>query len=104
MSAGMIDEPEISDVPLTALMQALGDETRLTIVRALAAEGELSCGQIELHVSKATKSHHFKVLRQAGLIATRVDGTHRFISLRSDELDGRFPGLLDAVLATPAAV
>jgi DNA-binding transcriptional ArsR family regulator len=72
---------------------------RLEIVRVLAAEGERTCGTFDLGLSKATRSHHFKVLREAGLTHTRAEGTHRHISLRRDDLDARFPGLLDAVLA-----
>ena len=71
----------------------------------LAAEGERACGTFPLGVTKATASHHFKVLREAGITLTRVDGAHRFLTLRRDDLDARFPGLLDAVLAAePAAV
>jgi DNA-binding transcriptional ArsR family regulator len=54
-------------------------------------------------VSKATRSHHFKVLREAGLTHTRAEGTHRFVSLRRDEVDERFPGLLEAVVAAAEA-
>jgi DNA-binding transcriptional ArsR family regulator len=96
-------EPATSDLDLTTVLQALGDPVRLTIVRVLAAEGERACGSIELGVSKATRSHHFRVLREAGLTRTRLEGTRRQVSLRGEDLDARFPGLLDAVLA-PAAV
>jgi DNA-binding transcriptional ArsR family regulator len=95
-------EPELGDVPLTAVMQALSDEVRLCIVRDLAAGGEAVCGALELDVSKATRSHHFRVLREAGITRTRLDGTRRYVSLRTDDLDERFPGLLDAVLAVPS--
>jgi DNA-binding transcriptional ArsR family regulator len=53
----------------------------------------------ELALSKATLSHHFRVLREAGLVRTRLDGRKRLLSLRIDDLDARFPGLLHAVLA-----
>jgi DNA-binding transcriptional ArsR family regulator len=97
-------EPPTEDLDLTAILQALGDPVRLLILRALAQQGEQACGTIELGVSKATRSHHFKVLREAGLTRTRVEGTHRHVSLRRDDLEARFPGLLDAVLqAQPAA-
>jgi DNA-binding transcriptional ArsR family regulator len=91
-------EPELADVPLTTVMQALSDDVRLRIVRELAAGGEQICGTFELDVSKATRSHHFRVLREAGLTRTRVDGTRRYVSLRADDVGERFPGLLDAVL------
>jgi DNA-binding transcriptional ArsR family regulator len=93
-------EPETADLDLTAVLQALGDPVRLTIVRVLASEGERACGTVELGISKATRSHHFKVLREAGLTHTRVEGTHRFVTLRRDDVEARFPGLLDAVLQT----
>ena len=91
-------EPELADVSLTTVMQALSDDVRLRIVRELAAGGERVCGTFELDVSKATRSHHFRVLREAGLTRTRVDGTRRYVSLRADDVGERFPGLLDAVL------
>jgi DNA-binding transcriptional ArsR family regulator len=95
-----IFQPATEDLDLTTVLQALGDPTRLKIVRVLAAEDELNCGAIDLAISKSTRSHHFKTLREAGLTFTRIDGTHRHVSLRRDDLDARFPGLLDAVLQT----
>ena len=80
-------------------MQALGDEIRLTIVRTLADDGELACGSISLPIAKATRSHHFKVLREAGITDTRNEGTRRLVALRRADLESRFPGLLDAILA-----
>jgi DNA-binding transcriptional ArsR family regulator len=96
-------EPDISDLELTAVLQALGDPMRLTIVRVLASEGEKACGVIPLDVGKATRSHHFKVLRESGLTHTRLNGTHRYVTLRRDDLEARFPGLLDAVLQRTAS-
>ena len=98
-------EPDTADLELTTVLQALGDPIRLQIVRELAgAEGERTCGTFELGVSKATRSHHFRVLREAGVTRTRPEGTHRHVRLRREDLEARFPGLLDAVLArTPAA-
>ena len=91
-------EPPVDALDLTTVLQALGDPARLKIVRALAAEGECACGSIDLAVSKATRSHHFKVLREAGVTHTRLEGTHRYVVLRRDDLAARFPGLLEAVL------
>ena len=97
-------EPNLDLVPLPAVLAALSDPARLAIIRELAAEGECTCGTFQLGLSKATRSHHLRVLREAGLTHTRAQGTHRHVSLRRAELDERFPGLLDAVLsATPAA-
>jgi DNA-binding transcriptional ArsR family regulator len=99
-----LPEPDASAIELTTLLGALADEQRLTIVRELASLGEAACGMIDLDVSKATRSHHFKVLRESGVTTTRTEGTRRWVSLRRDELDARFPGLLDALLAAqPAA-
>jgi DNA-binding transcriptional ArsR family regulator len=95
-------EPPVESLDLTAVLQALGDPVRLKIVRVLAAEGERACGTVDLGVSKATRSHHFKVLREAGMTHTRIEGTHRFVVLRRDDLETRFPGLLDAVLQAQA--
>jgi DNA-binding transcriptional ArsR family regulator len=93
-----LEMPALDDVELVDLMHALGDPVRLEIVRALAAGGEQACGAVPLPVSASTRSHHFKVLRDAGLTVTRVVGTQRLVTLRRDEVDGRFPGLLDAIL------
>jgi DNA-binding transcriptional ArsR family regulator len=92
-------QPSSEEMQLAAVMAALSDPVRVTIVRMLAAERECACGTIDLGVSPATRSHHFRVLREAGITHTRPSGTHRFVSLRREELDQRFPGLLDAVLA-----
>jgi DNA-binding transcriptional ArsR family regulator len=68
----------------------------------LAHEGECSCGHFELGISKATLSHHFRVLREAGVVHARPDGRKRYLSLRADDLEARFPGLLEAVLGSEA--
>ena len=83
------------------ILQALADPVRLEIVRQLAgcsADGELSCGAIPLPVTKSTASHHFKTLLDAGVIAERSQGTRKYLHLRRDELDRRFPGLIGSVL------
>ncbi len=98
-----IDEPELEAVSLAAMMAALSDPVRVAIVRELDVRGEASCGACEVGVSKATRSHHFKVLREAGLTHTRAEGTHRYVSLRREDVDARFPGLLGAILAAAEA-
>jgi DNA-binding transcriptional ArsR family regulator len=94
-----IHEPKTAEIDLPAVMGALSDPVRVEIVRVLAVEGEKVCGTFELGVAKATRSHHLRVLREAGLTHTRTEGTRRHVSLRRDDLDARFPGLLDALLA-----
>ncbi|MET1038106.1 MAG: ArsR family transcriptional regulator [Aeromicrobium sp.] len=96
--------PAIEDVDLTDVLFALSDPARLEIVRELA-DGPLSmaeCGVFNPALPKSTKSHLFKVLREAGIVRNEPDGRGRVLSLRRDELEAAFPGLLDAVLATPA--
>ena len=90
--------PEVDEITLTGVLAALSDPVRLRIVRELAAGGEQACGAMPLGVSASTRSHHFKILREAGLTTTRVHGTQRLVSLRRGDLDERFPGLLAAVL------
>ena len=94
-----LHHPRIDEVTLPDVLHALSDPVRLQIVRALAERQEQSCSAVEASVSKSTLSHHFKVLREAGVTRTRVNGTHRYVSLRGDELEVRFPGLLDSILA-----
>lgn len=90
---------------ITALLQALADPVRLDIVRELAANlGPRPCGSFVGTVTKSTLSHHFKVLREAGIIHQRIEGTRKLTSLRRDELDAAYPGLLDSILGAPAAV
>jgi DNA-binding transcriptional ArsR family regulator len=94
--------PDLDTVDVLTVLRALADPVRLDIVRQLAGcsgAGELKCNQIELPVTKSTASHHLKALAQAGITAEREAGTAKFIRLRREELDRRFPGLLDSVLA-----
>jgi DNA-binding transcriptional ArsR family regulator len=87
------------------VLQALSDPVRLEIVRQLAGcsgSSDLACGQIEIPVTKSTASHHFKILYLAGVLAKREQGTSKYMRLRRDELDERFPGLLDSVLRATA--
>src|SRR5690348_4445886 len=94
-----LHHPERGDLELAAVLHALSDPQRLHIVRELAADSEARpCGSIELDVTKSTMTHHFRVLREAGIIRQRREGTTKLTSLRREDLDARFPGLLDAVL------
>lgn len=88
--------PALRDVSLHAVMQALADPCRLAIVRdLLKANGRaLACNEVQLDVCKATRSHHFEVLRAAGIIHTETKGTKCLTSIRRKELNERFPGLL----------
>ena len=89
---------------MPSVLHALSDPVRLEIIRYLATVEETPCSTLHATVSKSTMSHHFKVLREAGVTHTRADGTKRIIKLRREELEQRFPGLLNSVLqATKAA-
>src|SRR3954447_8615767 len=95
-----LPEPRLEDMRLEAVLAALSDPVRLFIVRTLAAtDGDSrSCGSFGLSVSKSTASHHFRVLRDAGVVRQHDEGRHRMTELRRDDLDARFPGLLDSVV------
>jgi len=90
--------PPRAELELYDVLHALSDPARLEIVKRLAAGEEWACGRFDLGLSKATLSHHFRVMREAGVVKTRVEGRKRLQSLRRDDLDACFPGLLDAVL------
>ena len=90
--------PEPEDLVLERLLYALSDPVRMDIVRHLARVDEASCGELDGGRPKSSMSHHFRVLRDAGLVHTRNIGTTHMNSLRKDELSDRFPGLLDAIL------
>lgn len=83
---------------LAAVLQALSDPIRLRIVAQLADGQEHNCGSFRLPVAKSTCSHHFRVLREAGIVQQRIDGKCRLNRLRTEQLEQRFPGLLAAVL------
>lgn len=96
-----LPHPDLDDVELTSVLFALSDPTRLDLVRLLATDGPQSVAQCQIAepgVPKSTFSHHLKALREAGLIRNEPSGRQRTITLRREELDRRFPGLLDAVL------
>ena len=101
-----IAHPAREELELAAVLHALSDPVRLKMVAALAdADGEPSCRSFDVPVTKSTCTHHFKVLREAGVIQQRQEGTARLNALRRDDLDARFPGLLATVLraaGTPA--
>ncbi|MGW3075726.1 ArsR/SmtB family transcription factor [Kitasatospora sp. NPDC001132] len=101
-----LPQPATADIELVTVLHALGDPVRMTLLLSYADGGEHSCDPRGLgleHLHKSTVSHHMRVLREAGVTTTRVAGRNRFVSLRRADLDARFPGLLDALLASSAA-
>jgi DNA-binding transcriptional ArsR family regulator len=92
--AEMREQPEMAEVRLEEILRALADPVRLGIARTLCDGAEHACHEFGEGLTRATMSHHFRTLRMAGLISTRAVGRQRFIRLRADELEIRFPGLI----------
>lgn len=98
----LLAHPERDEIRITAVLHALADPVRLQIVRALAMHEEgISCGVLDLGVTASTLTHHVRTLREAGVVRVRPQGTSRISSLRREDLDALYPGLLDGVLAAP---
>ncbi|OEV29365.1 hypothetical protein AN219_16930 [Streptomyces nanshensis] len=90
--------PTPSEITLTGVMGALNDPVRVGLLRVLADDREHGWSELRAPVAKSTLSYHLRVLRDAGVTRTRQEGTRCFVELRREDLDARFPGLLDAVL------
>ena len=93
--------PQREEIRIEGVLQALADPIRLRIVREIADRGEMACGVLDLPVSKSTLTHHYRVLREAGVIHQQPVGTSKVNTLRRDDLDALFPGLLTGVLSAP---
>ncbi|WP_308250191.1 ArsR/SmtB family transcription factor [Sphaerisporangium fuscum] len=104
--ARTLDHPAREEIRLESVLHALSDPMRLQVVRHLAGLGEgeeAPCSAIDLAVTKSTSTHHFRVLREAGVINQAYRGTAKMTSLRRDDLDLLFPRLLETVLHADAA-
>lgn len=89
------NHPEPEQIQLENVLFALGNPLRLAIVRSLADGSELSCNALRpADVVKSTMTHHWRVLRDSGVIWQRAQGRENMISLRREDLDARFPGLM----------
>ncbi len=100
---GSLLDVAADDLELATVLHALSDPIRLKIVASLADDNEWTCGSFDLPIAKSTKSHHLRVLGEAGIVSRRVDGKCRMIKLRRTEMEQRFPGLLEAVLSAATA-
>lgn len=99
-----LEHPDRASISVDGVLSALADPTRRRIVRQLAdGPSEQYCSQFALAVSLSTQTHHFRVLREAGVIEQRYQGTAIVAALRSADLADRIPGLLDAVIAAERA-
>jgi DNA-binding transcriptional ArsR family regulator len=101
-----VTEPSAADFELPRVLAALADPHRLAAVRFVARTGESWCSRVMqdagLGMSKSTFSHHLRILREAGIVSKRVEGTKGYMCLRKDDLDTRFPGLMDSILGADA--
>ncbi|MCT4706753.1 helix-turn-helix domain-containing protein [Enterobacteriaceae bacterium H11S18] len=92
------NHPEREQIRLENVLFALGNPLRLDIIRTLAEQGELACGNLRKDIAKSTMTHHWRVLRDSGVIWQRPQGRENLISLRREDLDAKFPGLLETLL------
>jgi DNA-binding transcriptional ArsR family regulator len=97
-----VTEPAAADFELPRVLAALADPHRLATVRFVARNGESWCSRVMqdagLEMSKSTFSHHLRILREAGIVTKRIEGTKGYMCLRKADLDTRFPGLIDSIL------
>ena len=101
-----LHHPATDDIELTAVLYALADPVRLGLVRGLSRDNPVSCigACIDEELPRATLSRHFDVLRSAGLVRTVKSGTQNLNTLRCDDLERRFPGLLTTILGHASGV
>ena len=94
-----IAHPVASALDLATIMRTVGDPLRLDIVRLLADDRPRACSEVSdvMGLPVSTCSYHLRLLREAGVTRTRAEGTQRFISLRRDDLEDRFPGLVEVL-------
>jgi DNA-binding transcriptional ArsR family regulator len=92
--------PDLAEFDVLDVLHALADPTRMTIVRTLLADPERACGTFPVDVAPSTLTHHFRVLREAGVIHQREDGNRRWTTLRRIDLEARFPGLLESIVGS----
>jgi DNA-binding transcriptional ArsR family regulator len=98
-----LPQPDVQDIELSPVLNALADPVRLQIVRQLRQRGEATCTDLDLPVKISTVSHHIRQLRLAGIVSTRLVGTARPSRIREDDLEKRFPGLLRSILSAAGA-
>jgi DNA-binding transcriptional ArsR family regulator len=94
-----IQQPLRDEIALTQVLHALSDPVRMEIVLKIARAGQVACGAFDIPMPKSTLSHHFKVLRESGVVAIRREGNEIMNSLRFEDLEARFPGVIKAIIA-----
>jgi DNA-binding transcriptional ArsR family regulator len=101
MSIREIHHPATSELDLATILRAAGDPVRLAVVRGLSDGGERTCTELReaLGMPASTLSYHLRLLREAGITRSRPAGTERHVSLRRDDLERRYPGLVDVLIS-----
>ncbi|OGR30172.1 MAG: ArsR family transcriptional regulator [Desulfuromonadales bacterium GWD2_54_10] len=92
-------QPLRDEISLPKVLHALSDPVRMEIVLKIAKAGQVACGAFDIPMPKSTLSHHFKVLRESGVVAGRREGNVLINSIRFEDLDARFPGVIDAIIS-----
>lgn len=97
--------PTREDITLCGVLHALSDPVRLSVVCSLMAcpDGDRPCSSFDVPVHKSTMSHHLRVLRESGVLRMRPEGTQNRLSLRCDDLNALFPGLMECILQAAIA-
>jgi DNA-binding transcriptional ArsR family regulator len=93
-----LEHPDCSALRIEDVLAALNHPARLRVVRTLAANQEMTCQAILPDMTKSSASHHWRLLRESGIVEQRRQGRYLYMRLRRADLDSRFPGLLDAVI------
>lgn len=101
MTADELEHPRVEDLEVGPILLALADGNRRRVVAELAErpDEERLCASFDLPVSKSSRTRHWRVLREAGLVYQRDAGNGLYMRLRKDDLERRFPGLIRAVVA-----
>lgn len=101
MAAGELAHPRAEELEVGPILLALADANRRRVVSELAErpDEERLCASFDMPVSKSSRTRHWRVLREAGLVYQRDAGNGLYMRLRKDDLDRRFPGLIQAVIA-----
>ncbi|MFD3686601.1 ArsR/SmtB family transcription factor [Nocardiopsis sp. NPDC058631] len=94
-----LHHPDAAEIALVDVLAALGHPVRMEVARTLADGEERFCGEVVPDIPKSSMTHHWRVLRESGVIRQRPDGRKLYLALRRADIDARFPGLLDILLA-----
>lgn len=91
--------PDTEDISLPRVLFALSEPLRLEMVRKLAERGEMDSLDLGPDLPRSTLTHHTSLLRESGVVFVRAEGRKCMISLREQDLQSRFSGLVETVLA-----